>query len=144
MEKGMKVTIGSFKQLKEAWEEYDEWSEDYAWQEGETAYVLDMDEADGTVLLKFVEEAPEIKEEEEEKPKATFQTAPIKHIKQKTLAPFKKKFKQSLMYGAPFSASPLLPKLPRSTLSQNRPFLTRTAAATNARMHTRCVPACCL
>ena len=98
MERGAKVTVGDFKQLKKAWEEYDEWSEDYAWQQGESAYVVDLDEADGTVLLKFVEEAPEIKEKEEDKPKITFQTAPIKHIKQKTLAPFKKKFSQSFMF----------------------------------------------
>ena len=98
VEKGAKVTVGAFDQLKAAWEEYDEWTEDYAWQEGESAYILDLDEADGTVLLKFVDDAPEIKKEEEQKPKVTFQTAPIKHIKQKTLAPFKKKFSQAFMF----------------------------------------------
>ena len=67
VEKGAKVTVGAFDQLKAAWEEYDEWTEDYAWQEGESAYILDLDEADGTVLLKFVDDAPEIKKEEEQK-----------------------------------------------------------------------------
>lgn len=86
------MTVDSLEKLRAAWEAYDEWSEDYVWQADQTAFITDMDEADGTVLLKFVEEAPEIKEVVPEKSLATFQTAPIKHIKQKTLGPFKKKF----------------------------------------------------
>ena len=93
-EKGEEAKVVGLKQLKEAWEAYDEWSEDYAWQAGQSAFILDLDEEDGTVLLKFTEEAPEVKETEVA---VTFQNAPIKHIKAKTLKPFKKRFAKTLV-----------------------------------------------
>ena len=51
---GAAVEVGSLAQLREAWEGYDSWSEDYAWQAGQPARVTGLDEADGTVQLRFV------------------------------------------------------------------------------------------
>jgi hypothetical protein len=37
--------------LRSAWEEYGEWDEEYAWQAGVTATVLEVDYHDGDVKL---------------------------------------------------------------------------------------------
>ena len=73
--------------LRAAWEAYEEWSEEYAWQAGLSGTIVDLDPDDGTVQIYYGEEEVEV---EGVKPPVTFETAPIKHIKDKTLKPFRR------------------------------------------------------
>eukprot|EP01051_Picozoa_sp_SAG22_P013646 SAG22_NODE_1553_length_4141_cov_2.014349_1_plen_242_part_00 len=93
--KGTKVTVGDLAKLRAAWESYDEWSEDYAWQAGLSGVIVDIDAEDGTLQVYYGEEELEV---EPDKKVVTFETAPIKHIKDKTLKPFKKKFKKVVIF----------------------------------------------
>lgn len=95
--KGAAVTVGDMATLRTAWETYDEWSEDYAWQTGMSGTIVDLDAEDGTIQLYYGEAEAEVVEDE--KPATvTFETAPIKHIKDKTLKAFQNKFKKVAMF----------------------------------------------
>ena len=51
---GDDVIVGGVGQLKESWERYDSWSDEYYWRANQPAHVVDVDGEDGTVLLHFV------------------------------------------------------------------------------------------
>jgi hypothetical protein len=114
--RGARVTVGALARLQAAWQRYDEWSVEYSWQAEQSGTVVRMDEDDGTVLVDFAakeeqdeEEAAGAKEKDAavpppspppSPPKAKnggFEKAQIKHIKDKTLTPFRKKFKSAVV-----------------------------------------------
>lgn len=52
---GERVRVDELAVLRKVWAEYDEWDDDYEWQADSEGLVVEVDAADGTVLVAFDE-----------------------------------------------------------------------------------------